>query len=230
MSTSAIPLRLFHYNVAALHKTRLPVVSTVLLLHKGANSPQITGTLDVAGADGVAYLSFRYNVVRSAKSAEPICAVWQSDVDELLVGGLSTLPFAPISNVRPSAVARVIKEMRTRIEAEADSETEAAELWTATNVLMGLRYNKSFKTRMLQGVRRMRESITYKEILDDGRVEGELREARRILLQQGLRRLGVASLTVVARIDAISSLEAIEGLLDRIFDVETWDDLLSDMP
>ncbi len=156
--------------------------------------------------------------------------MWQLDVDELLVGGLSTLPFAPISNVRPSAVARVIKEMRTRIEAEADSETEAAELWTATDVLMGLRYNKSFKTRMLQRIRRMRESITYKEILDEGRVEGELREARRILLRQGLRRLGVASLTVVARIDAISSLETIEGLLDRIFDVETWDDLLCDMP
>lgn len=223
--TAAVPLRLFHYNASALYKTGLPVVSTVFLLHKGANSPGITGTMDVAGADGVSYLAFRYNVVR----------VWQLDPDDLLdSGGLSLLPFAPIANVRPTEVPRLVKAMQSRIETEAASDAEAAELWTATNVLMGLRYNMSFRTQLLQGVRRMRESNTYQQILEEGRVEGrtegELREARRILLRQGVRRLGVASAEVASRVESVASLDVLENLLDRVIDVETWDDLLSDVP
>ena len=238
--TADVPMRLFHYNASVLYKTRLPVVSTVFLLHKGANSPRITGTFEVPGADGVSYLAFRYNVVR----------VWQLDVDELLGGGLSTLPFAPIADVRPNDVPGVIATMRARIDAESESDAEAAELWTATNVLMGLRYNRAFKKQMLRGVRRMRESITYQEILEEGRDEGRgeglaigrgeglvigrdegaLREARRLLLRAGIRRLGVASPTVGERLEKIGSLDTLEALLDRVFDVETWDDLLSDVP
>jgi hypothetical protein len=130
--TVTVPLRLFHYNASAVYKTGLPVVSTVFLLHKGANSPQVSGRFDVPDPTGNAYFSFRYNVVR----------VWQLDVDDLLTGGLSVLPFAPIANLRPTDVPRVIRTMQTRIESEADSDTEAGELWTATNILMGLRYNE----------------------------------------------------------------------------------------
>ena len=104
--TAGVPLRLFHYNASAVYKTQLPVISTVFLLHKESNSPRITGTFDVADVSGNVYLSFRYNVVRSAKSAEPICAIWQLDVDELLAGGLSTLPFAPIQRKLVSASKR----------------------------------------------------------------------------------------------------------------------------
>lgn len=80
----------------------------------------------------------------------------------------------------------------------------------------------------------MRDSITYKEILDEGRVEGrlegKLQEARHILLRQGVRRLGVAAPETEARLQAIGSLSVLEGLLDRVMDVETWDDLLGDTP
>jgi hypothetical protein len=73
----------------------------------------------------------------------------------------------------------------------------------------------------------MRESNAYQEILDEGRVEGELRHARRILIRQGVRRLGVASPTVEARLESITSLDVLDALIDRVSDVETWDDLLS---
>ncbi len=94
--TATVPLRLFHYNASALYKTGLPVVSTVFLLHKGANSPKITGAFDVPDIDGNVYFSFRYNVVR----------VWQLDPDELLAGGLSVLPFAPMQRKLVSASER----------------------------------------------------------------------------------------------------------------------------
>ena len=236
--TADLPLRLLHYNASVLLKRRLPVVSTVFLLHKGSNSPAITGAFEVPGADGVTYFSFRYNVVR----------VWQLDPDELLAGGLATLPLAPIANVRATDLPRIVRTMRARIDSEAASDAEAAELWTGTNVLMGLRYNTAFRTQLLKGVRRMRESNTYREILDEGRAEGRaegreegraaginegarkgaLHEARRLLLRLGVRRLGVPNAAVETRVETIDSLAALEALMDRILDVETWDDLLGD--
>ena len=88
----------------------------------------------------------------------------------------------------------------------------------------------------------MRESITYREILDEGRskglvagrneglVEGKLEEARRLVLSAGVRRLGTAGGAARARVEEINSLDVLEALLPRIFDVETWDDLLTDVP
>ncbi|MBC8135160.1 MAG: DUF4351 domain-containing protein [Fibrella sp.] len=226
--TATVPVRLFHYNASAVYKTGLPVVSTVFLLHKKSNSPQITGVFDVTDISGNVYLAFRYNVVR----------VWQLDVDELLAGGIATLPFAPVANVRPTELPRVIKAMQARIEAEAESDAEAAELWMATNILMGLRYNQSFRTQLLQGVRRMRESDTYQQILNEGRtegrvegrVEGRLQEARRMVVRAGRRRLGEATLEVETRLESVASLAQLETLVERVFDVETWDDLLIDLP
>ncbi len=194
--------------------------------------PRITGTFDVPDISGNIYFAFRYNVVR----------VWQLDVGELLEGALSTLPFAPISNVRPTGLGRVIKMMRARIEAEATGETEEGELWTATNIFMGLRYDKTFRNQMRRGIYQIRESNAYQQILREGRaegraegltqgrtegqVEGALREARRILLRQGMRRLGVAPPAIEARVRDIGSLTVLEELLDRVLDVEAWDGLL----
>ena len=217
--TGDIPLRLLRYNAPVLYKMRLPVVSTVFLMHKESNSPQITGALDVPGANRVTYFSFRYNVVR----------VWQLDPDELLAGGLSLLPFAPIANVYPAEVPGIVRMMRARIDAEAKSDEEAGELWTATNVLMGLRYNESFKNQVLQGVRRMRESNSYKAIVSEGEAIGELREARKMVLRAGMRRLGEASPETIARMETINVLDTLESLVDRLVDLgaETWDDLLA---
>ena len=224
-STTDVPTRLFHYNASIFYKLRLPVVSTVFLLHKESNSPQITGTFDLPDAHGNIYFSFRYNVVK----------VWQLDVDELLTGGLSTLPFAPIANVRPTELPRVIKTMQKRIEAEATSDTEEGELWTATKLLMGLRYNEAFHTELLRKVYQMRESNAYQQILREGRTEGLMQgrtegaaqEARRILLRQGLKRFGAVSAATEARVQAIGSLTVLEDLLDRVLAAQTWDELLA---
>lgn len=49
----------------------------------------------------------------------------------------------------------------------------------------------------------------------------------RILLRQGVRRLGVAPPATEAQVQGIASLTVLEVLLDRVHDVETWDDLLN---
>ena len=219
--TATVPVRLFHYNASVFYKVRLPVVSAVFLLRKESNSPRITGTFDIPDPDGNTYFSFRYNVVR----------VWQLDVDELLVGDLGTLPFAPVSNVRATDVPRVIQTMQSRIETEASDDAEAAELWTATNVLMGLRYNSLSKARFLRGVRNMRDSITYKEILDEGRtegrVEGRIEGERRTLLLQGTRQFGEPTREQRARLEAATTSEQLEVWLLSLLTASSWDEVLA---
>lgn len=228
--TADVPFRLFHYNAGAFYKLRLPIVSNVVLLRREANSPQITGVLTIPGPEGSAYVTFHYNVLR----------VWELDPEILLSGGIGTLPLVPIARVTTDELPHLIERMDERIEAEAVNETQAAELWTATNILMGLRYNQDIKAQLLKGVRRMRESITYQEILNEGRAEGlaigreegreegHIGEARRILLRQGAKQLGLPTAQDEKRVRQIESLTALEFLLDRVFDVETWVDLLRD--
>jgi predicted transposase YdaD len=119
--------------------------------------------------------------------------------------------------------------MESRIEAET-SETEAGDLWTATYILMGLRYPKALNAQLLQGVRRMKESVTYQAILEEGIEKGQesgaLNEGRRMLLLAGARRLGTPSVEVTETVERIRSRERLEQLVQRVFDVETWEELL----
>jgi hypothetical protein len=70
-------------------------------------------------------------------------------------------------------------------------------LWTATAILIGLRYR--------------REQV------------GEMMEA---LLRLGRRKLGPPGAEVEARIAALGDLDRLRELLDRVLDVASWDELL----
>ena len=58
------------------------------------------------------------------------------------------------------------------------------------------------------------------------RQEGRAGEARRIILRLGGIRLGEAGDAVVSRLDAISDLEKLEQLGDRLLIASSWDQLL----
>jgi predicted transposase YdaD len=117
--------------------------------------------------------------------------------------------------------------MKTRLAGEPDRNT-VAELWTATKVLLGLRYDAPFIEGLLQGVLTMKESTTYQAIVEEGRQEGRQVEARRMLLQLGEHRFGgPPGESERAALEAIASVEELERLILRLLDVETWTELLS---
>ncbi len=214
-----LPERTLHYSVVLHVRHKLPVRSAVLLLSEDADRSSITGILQYRLPDTGVYLEFRYQVVR----------VWEKPVEEVLAGGLGTLPLAPLSNVTEEELPAVIERMKTRIDAEATPE-QAGKLWTATNVLMGLRYEAAFTQQLLQGVMNMKESVTYQAIVEEGRQEGRqegrAEEARRLLLRQGGKRFGPPSEAVQSTLAGITTLETLEDLADRIIDVESWTELL----
>ena len=59
-----------------------------------------------------------------------------------------------------------------------------------------------------------------------GREEGALREAQFLLLLLGGKRLGMPSDSDRAKILSISDRDALEGLIERLLDATTWQDLL----
>ena len=219
--------RTLHYNVLTGFRHALPVHSVILLLRKEADSTRLTGNLQKRLPDGRIYLDFFYTVVR----------VWEKPVEEALSGGLGVLPLAPLCDVTLDEMPGVIARMKERIDTEATRE-DAGELWTATNVLMGLRYPDTVAEELLKGVRDMEESSTYQAIMRKGQVIGEqigrqegeqqgrIEEAQRMVIHIGTRRLGEPSDAIVAQIMGLT-LDELENLTDRILEVESWGELFA---
>ena len=118
-----------HLYGAALHrKYQLPVESVVFLLRPEAEGGFTGGVhYQTPGTE----LNFTYRRVR----------VWQLSVEELLAGSLATVPLAPIADVVQEQLPGVIQRIESRFDTLVDAG-ERAELWTATYLLMGVRYRR----------------------------------------------------------------------------------------
>src|SRR5262249_3956733 len=137
-----------------------PIRSVVVLLRRSADAPELTGVFHRLFPGEPPYLEFRYQVVR----------VWQTPVETILSGGLGLLTLAPRSDVDPAVLPAVIQRMDQRFRQETSPE-EAGILWTAADVLMGLRYPRALVSQLLQGVHGMKESVTYQAIVEEGVVK-----------------------------------------------------------
>jgi len=159
-----------------------------------------------------------------------VVRAWQQPVDQVLAGGIGTLPLAPISDVAPEALPGVIRSMEDRLRTEA-TESDARTLWMSTYLLMGLRYSSEFASQLLRGVRDMEESTKYQAIIAKGEARGEARgkvaEARRMLLLFGGDKLGAPSESQAELIDSIHDVERLESLAKRIQRANSWDELLA---
>jgi hypothetical protein len=58
-------------------------------------------------------------------------------------------------------------------------------------------------------------------------IMGRAEEARTILIRLGTRKFGTPAEEVEARITAMVDLENLEDLIDRVFEVASWDELLA---
>jgi predicted transposase YdaD len=73
----------------------------------------------------------------------------------------------------------------------------------------------------------MKESVTYQEILNEGREEGVSIGARRMLLKAGEKAFNrPASAATRAALEAIDSVETLEQMLDRLDQAKSWEELV----
>jgi hypothetical protein len=204
------------YNGLLDREHRLLVRTVVVLLRRSADSPDLTGVYVREFPREPPYLVFHYQVVR----------VWQLPVETFLNGGLGILPLAPLSAVAEPELPAVIGRMQQRISQEAAPE-EAGTLWTATDVLMGLRYPRDLVAQLLQGVQGMKESVTYQAIIEEGKIEGMIEARQEVLLQQGRKKFGTPDKHTENTLRSITDLERLKYLSERILDVSTWAELLA---
>jgi predicted transposase YdaD len=211
--------RYMTYAVNAEYKYDLPVVTGVLVLRKEANTPTMTGIY----ASG--RITWRYDVYR----------IWEMSPEDILAAPLAVLPLAPLTNVTENQLPGLIRQMQQQFSRV--SVQDQKDLWAWTDILMGLKYQPEQTDQLLRGIYDMldlRESTSYQRILNEGREEGrELgREEgraegeRSFLLRGGTRRFGEPDARMRATIEAITSEQELEKLADRLFEVESWDDLL----
>lgn len=210
-----LPIRLVQYHALLLRRHLRPVDSTVVLLRPSADGPELTGYFEQLGPRGTVTITLAYRVIR----------LWERPVDELLGGGIGILPLAPLV-VEPAQVPAVIEHMQERLD-RAASVLEARELWSATLLLLGLRYDPDEARHLLRGVTGMRESSTYQAILAEGREEGRTEEARRLLIRLGSRKFGQPDAGTAAVLGRLNDLGALERLSDALFTATSWEQLLA---
>lgn len=208
---ASLPKRMHLYNALLEYRHGLPVRSAAILLAPKANLTAINGHYTRQFPDEPPHLEFRYRVVK----------VWELPAPSLLSGGLGTLPLAPISAVTEQELPGVIAQMKSRLGAP-EAPPAAKSLWTATYILMGLRYEQALVNHLLQGVVAMEESVTYQAIIE----KGELRHAHRMLLLQGAKQFGPPSAEVRAAVEGIRDLDRLDQLCLRVLSAASWQELL----
>ncbi len=216
---------LWYRQVALDYRHDQPVLTVLVLLHKEANSPALTGTYERHLPDGRLTNTYHYQVVR----------LWQENIEPYLTTGVNLVPLAPLTNVSEEELPNVVRRMVDRINREP--RARASKLWTAAYLLMGLRYNEELVGQLLEGVQTMQESTTYQAILKKGHAEGlqeglnkgQRDHAHRCVLFLGSDRFGEPDTATSAALDAIQDLDRLDSLVRRIFDpnVRTWSDLLA---
>jgi predicted transposase YdaD len=72
----------------------------------------------------------------------------------------------------------------------------------------------------------MKESVTYQAILEEGRAEGQMKEAQRLLFLLGSRHLGEPAAKIVRAVEALTDVKQLEELTLRVQQSATWQELL----
>ena len=142
---------------------------------------------------------------------------------------MGLLSLAPLSARELDQIPIIVERLKERVDPAAVT-AEISELWTSAAVMARVGFPWELIKHCSGGITAMRESSTIQAFIEEGRrkglEEGEASEARRIILRQGRIRFGEAGDAVRSRLEAISDLEQLELLGDRLLIVSSWDQLL----
>jgi len=220
---ATLPRKLLVRNGLLEDRHERRVRSGAVLLRPEADSPQLTGRYERGFPGEEAYLIFRYQVVR----------VWQLAPEPLLTRGLALLPLAPISAVTEAELPGIIKRIGQRLSGRR-ARKQAPVVWAAAYLLLGLRYSPALAEQLFRGVVSMKESSTYQAILEEGRTEGRtegaVAEARKLLRIFGDRAFGLPDARTAAAIERIDDLTQLEEICSRLPAAGSWQELLGHVP
>ena len=204
--------RMLLYGAVAHYNTGLPIESSLILLREQADGPAITGRLEYGSN------TFLYKVIR----------LWELPPESILNGPIALLPLLPLTKTAGDTLPSFVDKMEALIQ----TAPFPGDLWAETMLLMGLKYDEEYSLRLLERViRNMRDSSTYQAVLAEGKAEGltqgQADGERNFLLRGGTKRFGPPDAKTRAALESVDSQETLERLFDRLFEVSSWEDLLS---
>jgi hypothetical protein len=206
------------YNSALFRRHGLRVRTLLVVLHRGADSPQLTGLYERGFPDEPFEVALRYRVLR----------VWQVAPQAWLSGGMGLVPLAPLGDLQTEDLPAIVVQMKQRLDQATPQRAaeRAAELWSAAFILMGIRYERAIIETLLKGVANMKESVTYQAILEEGEAQGEAKEARKFLIMLGRNQYGEPSPEVLATLNSVADVTRLEELGVRLLKASSWEELV----
>jgi hypothetical protein len=84
----------------------------LVVLHKGADSPQLTEVYERGFPAQPPDVTLRYHLVR----------VWKVPPEKWLSGGIGLVPLAPLGKVRENQLPAVIARVKQRLDSDTPSE------------------------------------------------------------------------------------------------------------
>src|SRR5262249_52862171 len=120
------------------------------------------------------------------------------------------------------AIAAIVNRLSERIRQEAP-KPEAGKLLTASYILTGLRVPQNVVTQLFARGTAMHESSAYQAILE----ESEAIAFRKVVLSRGRRRWGEPDAATLAALEAITDVQRLEALSERVDTVAGWQELLA---
>jgi predicted transposase YdaD len=217
--TATLPRKLRVRNGLLEDRHELDVRSVAVVLRPEADSPQLTGVYQRRFPGEEPYLTFRYQVLR----------VWQLALEPLLTGSIVFLPLALISAVTEADLPGIIQRIEKRLSGRRERK-QAPVVWAAAYILLGLRYSPTLAVHLFRGVVSMKESSTYQTILEEGRGEGAVAEARKLLRLLGDDAFGPPDTRTAAAIEGLDDLSRLEELVKRVRTAGDWQELLKQPP
>ena len=222
---ATLPARMAAYNTALAARHKMPVASAAILLAPQANASNLTGRLESRPPLGPSW-AFAYTVVK----------IWEMPTELFLNGPPSLIPLTMLTKLQPSDLTSTAFQVRDRLSlVEVPSLRET--LQRAMTLLLNLRYDKMTIDDLVHslGMRSLEESHGYQAWVNFGhergvkvgQVQGRTEEARRIIHKLGTDKFGTPSMLASDKLRAISDLEILEEMADRLLKVNSWDELLS---
>ena len=223
---SGFPGRLLQYNALLDARYGDPVYSVALLLRPDA-APGVTGVVSRKRHDDTEYLRFEYTVVK----------VWELQIEPLMASGIGALPLVLLTDEAAGQLGTLVDRIDARLRAEQVPNADRVFLLTCGYILLGLRYDREEIRNAYTRVRGMKESSTYREILEEGEIKGLEKgreEGQAIGLLKGeqnsllmiLRdRFGEVPPEVESRIRAVTEAERLQHAILRAIRISSIDDL-----
>lgn len=221
-----MPDELLRYNVAARAAVGLPVHSVLVLLRPKATATDLTGRLDVLGADGTPYLTFRYALVR----------VWQESLAALLAAGPGIAPLALLTNEAATDLTAAFDRFQRQLKTDRVPDSVERSLIGSTFVLCGLRYQPDQIEALYRELSMtLEDSTTYQLIFNKGANQGEARgeargrtiEAQSLVLALGTSRFGQPDVATEAAVRGVGDRDRLERMALRVLSASGWAELLA---